>query len=159
MIRLTSLAAAAALFAMPALAQDFTAVQTIEKMVVTQTDAGDSDVEFVVADRVLPGDNLYYELSYKNDTPENADNVNLVMIVPPEVVYRENSATIADATTRVDFSADGGATFFPRGELVVTQNGAQRPAISEEITHIRWSFGAPVASGAEGSVGFNAVVR
>lgn len=142
-----------------AFAQEFTAVQTIEKMVRTQQEDGTVDVSFSSAERVLPGEDLFYQLAYDNGSEDEAENVSLVMAVPSEVVYSENSVTSGDMDTSIAFSTDGGVSYAPRGELTVSQDGNPRPAVSEDITHIRWNFNDPVAPGAAGSVGFSAVVR
>lgn len=157
-----SLVLAAALLgtkALPSFAQEFTAVQTVEKMIATESEDGSVSVEFSSADRVLPGDNLYYQIAYNNGTSDLAEDVNLVMVVPSEVVYSENSVLNESENAIVAFSTDGGRSYAPRGELRVSQNGEERPAVSEDITHIRWTFPEGVASGIEGSVGFRAIVR
>ena len=140
-------------------ARDFTAVQTIERMIPTTQTDGTVTIEFQPADRVTPGDALYYSISYDNDTGQPVENIELVMIVPPEVVYAENSTQADFADLSVAFSTDNGESFAPRGELKITQAGESRPAVSEEITHIRWTFDGVVAAGEQGTVGFQAVVR
>jgi len=160
MIRSTLIAATLLAGAsMPAFAQEFTAVQTIEKMTRIQQEDGTVSVEFSAADRVVPGEDLYYQLTYDNATSDDADNVSLVMAVPAEVVYSENSVVSEDANASIAFSTDGGGSYAPRGELTVSQDGEPRPAVSQDITHIRWTFNEPIAAGNQGAVGFSAVVR
>ncbi len=143
----------------PAFAQEFTAVSTIERMVTTENADGSVSVEFLKAERVTPGENLYYQLIYNNASSENIEDASLVMNVPPEVTYSENSAEIAGKDVQVSFSTDGGQTYAPRGELKVTIGGQPRAAVSEDITNIRWTFNEPIAPETEGSVGFTAIVR
>jgi len=143
----------------PAMAQEFTAVSTIDRMVETKNADGSVTVEFVNADRVLPGHNLYYRLAYDNPTSDTVEDVNLVMNVPPEVTYAENSVDTNGQNVTVAFSTDGGQSFSPRGELKVSVGGQPRAAVSEDITNIRWTFVDPIAPNSEGTVGFKAVVR
>lgn len=171
MLKSTLLVTAALGFAIStASAQDFTAVSTIEKVVVVETaDDETKTVEFVKADRVTPGDNLFYQIAYENGTEDAVEDVNLVMNVPAEVTYAENSAGVessvggnesfADAGISVLFSTDGGETFYPRGELSVSADGRQRVAVTEDITNIQFAFSEPIIAGASGTVSFSAVVR
>jgi len=144
---------------MPAFAQEFTAVSTIERMVETTNADGTVSTEFIAVERVVPGETLYYKLAYDNASSDTAENVSLVMNVPPEVTYNENTTSSLDADATVFFSTDGGESFFPRGELSVTASGQERPAVSEDITNIRWTFNEPIAPGTEGVISFTATVR
>jgi len=128
-------------------------------MVETKSEDGTVTVDLVKADRVLPGHNLYYQLAYDNPTTETVEDVNLVMNVPPEVTYEENSVDVSGKNVTVAFSTDGGQSFSPRGELKVSIGGQPRAAVSEDITNIRWTFVDPIAPNSEGTVGFKAVVR
>ena len=159
MIRSILLAGALLSAAMtPALAQEFTATQLVERAVTTGEDAdGNAIIAFEKADRVQPGDALLYKLNYTNGTTDTIENAKLVMAVPAEVTYNENSA--AGENTSVAFSTDGGQSFSPRGELTVSSDGTVRAASSEDITHIRWTFSGQIAAGQTGEVGYGAVVR
>jgi len=143
----------------PVFAQDFTAVSSIDRMITTENEDGTVTVEFEKADRVAPGEDLYYHLKYNNASPDKIEDASLVMNVPPEVTYSENSADISGQNVIVSFSTDGGVTFAPRGELKVTVGGQLRSAVSEDITSIRWTFVDPIAPSTQGEVGFKAVVR
>jgi len=143
---------------LPAFAQEFTATQIVERAVITGEDAdGSAIVEFQEADRVQPGDALLYKLNYTNGTADAIENAKLVMAVPSEVIYNENSAAGDNAS--VAFSTDGGQSFAPRGELTVSSEGNRRAATSEDITHIRWSFTGQIVPGEVGEVTYSAVVR
>lgn len=142
----------------PAYAQEFTATQIVERAVVTgEADDGSAIVDFEEAERVQPGDALIYSLNFNNGSVDTIENANLVMAVPTEVTYNENSAFGDDAS--VAFSTDGGRSFAPRGELTVSSDGSLRAASSEDITHIRWSFSGIITPGTTGEVGYGAVVR
>ena len=145
---------------LPALAQDFTAVQTINKLVkVESADGAATSTELVTIDSAAPGETIFYALNYDNGTDEAASNVKLVMAVPAEVTYLENTAASGDLEAAVAYSTDNGTSFAPRGELTVTLDGVEQPADSEDITHVRWAFQQPIQAGETGSVGFQAVVR
>lgn len=139
--------------------QEFSAISTIDRMIETPNEDGTVKVEFVKADRVTPGENLYYKLAYDNPTNDEITDVKLVMNVPPEVTYAENSASVEGRNIEVSFSTDGGKTFAPRGELLVSLEGQPRRAVSEDITSIRWTFLDPILPNTEGTVGFQAIVR
>lgn len=143
----------------PVFAQDFTAVSTIDRMITTENADGSVSVEFEKADRVTPGESLYYKLEYNNATTNNVQDASLVMDVPAEVTYAENSAEVEGRNVTVSFSTDGGQSFSPRGALQVTLGGQARPAVSEDITNIRWTFVDPILPNTTGIVGFMAVVR
>jgi len=142
-----------------AMAQEFTAVSTIDRMVETQNEDGTVSVNYTSADRVTPGEKLYYKLAYDNPTAELVENVNLVMNVPSEVTYSENSVDVNGKNIIVAFSTDGGESFAPRGELQVRVGGQPRVAVSEDITNIRWTFVDPILPNTDGTIGFKAVVR
>ncbi|MEM7661425.1 MAG: hypothetical protein AAF292_04185 [Pseudomonadota bacterium] len=156
----TSLIAAAALGLMGAAAADeFTAVQGIDKIVTVSGPDGSVSLDYQSAERVAPGDTLFYHIDYDNGSGEAAENVELVMAVPAEVNYLENTANSGDLATELAFSVDNGESFSPRRELQVVENGGGRLASASDITHIRWTFADPVAPGTSGKVSFRATVR
>ena len=97
----------------------------------------------VNAATAAPGDVLTYTIAYTSDGTTNAHNVVVVDAVPAETAYFAGSATGAGAT--ITFSHDGGATF-----------DASEAA---PVTHVRWTFAAPMAAGQSGTVSFQATVR
>lgn len=141
----------------PAAASGLTANQTVQKVVVTTDEAGNEVVEYVEADLVAPGDTVVYTLTYANDGEEPAEDVVLTMPVPAEMSFVEGSAKTEMAM--VGFSIDGGATFVPRGELAVTLDGEAREALSDEITHVRWSFTEAIPVGEDGIVSYHAILN
>ena len=161
--------AAMALIATPAIADEFSAVSTIDKAVSVTNDDGSVSTDFVTAERVIPGDRLFYQIAYENGSDAAVGDVALVMKVPAEVTFSENSAKFsaaadsatskANAPVSVAFSTDGGQSFAPRGDLKVSVSGENRSAVSEDITNVRFTFAEPIPSGAAGTVSFNAIVR
>ncbi|MEL7453513.1 MAG: hypothetical protein AAGJ50_09105 [Pseudomonadota bacterium] len=158
MIRHLFLASAAlAMVTTAAQADEFRATQTVQKVVSIEREDGSTDVDYITADQVQPGEALIYRLDYSNESAAAAENVALVMAVPAEVTYSENSASSEAAA--VTFSTDGGQSFAPRSELLTGAGSEQRQAVAEDITHIQWAFTDPIPVGAEGEVMYEAVVR
>lgn len=140
-----------------AMADGLVATQSVERVIVEKMPDGKEKVSFGPADRVSPGDEVFYNLDFSNQSDEAATNVQLVMPVPKEVAYVENSATGENAD--IAFSIDGGQTFSKRGALKVTVDGVERLARANQITHIRWTFGEDIKPGAKGGVGYLAVLK
>jgi len=99
-------------------------------------------VKAVSAATAAPGDVLAYTVAYTSGGSTGAHNVVVVDEVPAAVAYVAGSATGAGAT--ITFSHDGGTTF-DASETV-------------PVTHIRWTFAAPMAPGTSGSLTFQALV-
>lgn len=146
----------AVLMAMPAHAM--TASQKVEvERKVTQGD-GRVDVVLTPPDKVLPGDMLVYTVSYYNDKQEVTNNFRLDMPVPAEVTYLEGSAERDN--TVVLFSIDNGQSFKPRERLLVNlEAGGTRSAVSEDITHIRWTLTRDLNPGDRGEMSFRGQLK
>ena len=140
-----------------AMADGLVATQSVERVIVEKSADGKETVRFGPADRVAPGDEVFYNLDFTNEGVDAATNVKFVMPVPTEVAYVENSATGEGA--EIAFSVDGGKTFSQRGALKVTIDGEERLAKADQITHIRWSYTDDIAPGAKGGVGYLAVLK
>lgn len=140
-----------------AFADGLVATQSVERVIVEKAADGKETVRFGPADRVSPGDEVFYNLDFSNQSKEAATNVQLVMPVPGEVAYIENSATGDGA--KIAFSIDGGRTFSQRGALKVTVDGVERLAKASQITHIRWTYAKDIQPGAKGGVGYLAVLK
>ncbi|MEO1028571.1 MAG: hypothetical protein AAFX02_05880 [Pseudomonadota bacterium] len=153
--RVAAAALALALVSLPASA--ITAVQTVERMVTETLEDGSVKVSYVEADRIQPGEEVIYRLSYENNLETAAGNVALVMPVPQEVRYIEGSAV--EPGTAVSFSVDGGETFAAMNELSVETAGRIRSAAASDVTHIRWTFEQEIAAGAKGDILFKAILR
>jgi len=75
-----------------ALASGLTASHTVEKEVVVQTEDGTTEIKYVSADRIAPGEKVLYSLNVANDGAQAATNLVLVMPVPDEVQFITGSA-------------------------------------------------------------------
>jgi len=90
----------------------------------------------------LPGQSIAYTVTYTNSGNLDAQNVVLVDPVPSPATYVPGSA--AGTGTSIAYSHDGGATYD------ASQAGV--------VTHVRWTFAAPVAAAGTGSVSFSVLV-
>ena len=142
--------------AAPAFAE-VSAQQFVEKEIVTRSDDGNDKIERITAEKVTPGEEVIYALRFSNDGDAPADAVVLVMPVPSEVSYVEGS--VAGDNAKITFSADGGQTYVARGRLTVSEDGEERPAKSNEITHIRWALNAPMPAREQDEVSYRAVLK
>lgn len=158
MLRATAIALAMfGALTVPAHANGLIAEQTVEVATITLDAEGNEIRSFSAADEVAPGDEVRYSLSYVNEGALAAESVSLVMPVPAEVTYIEASAGGTPST--ITYSADGGASFVARDNLVVTSETGARLATAEEITHIKWAFAQPIPAASGGAISFRAVLN
>jgi len=103
---------------------------------------------------VVPGDRLAFVLSYRNSGTQPATGFTLTNPIPPSVAFTGSD----DASAVV--SVDGGKTWGALASLrVANADGTSRPAVAADVTHIRWSFGRPLAAGGGGELSFRGVVE
>jgi len=103
---------------------------------------------------VTPGDRLVFVLSYRNAGPQPATGFTLTDPIPSSIAF-----TGSDDSSAV-LSVDGGKNWGPLASLkVVAADGTSRPAVAADVTHIRWSFGRPIAAGSGGELSFRGVVK
>jgi uncharacterized repeat protein (TIGR01451 family) len=103
---------------------------------------------------VTPGDRLVFVLSYRNAGAEPATGFTLTNPIPPAVAF-----TASDDASAV-MSVDGGKSWGALASLKVVQaDGTSRAAVAADVTHIRWSFGRPIAAGSGGELSFRGVVE
>lgn len=103
---------------------------------------------------VTPGDKLVFVLRYRNGGAQPATGFTLTDPIPPSVAF----AGTDDASAVV--SVDGGKSWGALSSLkVVAADGTSRPAVAADVTHIRWSFGRPIAAGSGGELSFRGVVE
>lgn len=155
MLRAIVLGTALSLMASAAYA-NLVAEQTVSKEeIYTQAD-GTEAVRLVAPEKVVPGSNMVVTLAYKNEGEQPASGINLRMPIPSEMTYIENSAANVG---EVMFSVDGGQTFSPRSELMVSDGDAQRPAQADDITAIRWYISDEITAGESGELSFKAKIK
>jgi uncharacterized repeat protein (TIGR01451 family) len=124
---------------------------------VKATAAVRQDHELVPADRVVPGDEVFYTLEIRNtgSTPLPAPTVDFA--IPEHMRYIANSAVGAGA--EVSYSIDGGRTFDRPENLTVAAGGELHTAGVAEYTHIRWHLKHALKSKAMALARFRAVVK
>lgn len=139
-------------------AQALTAKQNVEREFSVKTPDGNEVVKREIAKEVVPGERIVYSIEYYNDDQQPAEDIVLVMPVPKEIKYIEQSANADNTITR--FSVDGGKTFAKRENLVKTlKDGTTRPADASDITHIRWTLTNKIAPGSKGRLEFKGVLK
>jgi uncharacterized repeat protein (TIGR01451 family) len=146
--------------AFPEQGQSIELTSLSEVEVVVTNEKGEKELKRVDADkaRVLPGDEVFFTLSYSNTGASPADNVVITNPVPEHMVLKPLTAFGEDA--EVTFSIDGGKSFGKMEEiLVIEKDGKKRPPKPEEYTHVRWGFVKALGAGAKGTVGFTATVE
>lgn len=104
-------------------------------------------------ENVVPGDMLLFTTSFHN---EGAAPVTDFVVVNP---VADSLELTAEAAGQTDVSVDGGKTWGSIAKLTIIDSvGQERPATTEDITHMRWKF-AQIQPGETGRVQFVASVR
>ena len=130
-------------------------VAQVEQTVTAED--GSVHTQLVEPSKVVPGDEVVFTLTYRNDGAEPAENVVIGNPVPPQMRYVGSSASGDDAV--IEFSADGGRTWGRAGELRIRLGIEERQATDADYTNIRWRLTDPVAPGEEGFVRYRAIVK
>jgi uncharacterized repeat protein (TIGR01451 family) len=129
---------------------------TAEEEIRTVNDKGETEIVRVAAEKVTPGDEIIYIIHYRNESAVPAAAVVITNPVPEHMTCRR----VEDASARVTYSVDGGASFDTAENLTVAgPEGEARPATPADFTHIRWTLTEPVGPGGEGTVSFRAVLQ
>jgi uncharacterized repeat protein (TIGR01451 family) len=110
----------------------------------------------VAADKVNPGEVIFYTINYVNSGNEEATNAVLEDPIPKGTVYIPGSAF--GVNTEITFSIDGGKTFKKPSLLTYEFKSPggkmeKRTASAEQYTHIRWIVNT-IPAGGKGQVGF-----
>jgi uncharacterized repeat protein (TIGR01451 family) len=129
----------------------------VQKEEVVVNADGESENRLVAVESVVPGERVFYTITFTNVGDEPADNVVITNPIATELTYVEGSAF--GPGMDVQFSVDGGATFAVAAELTVTENGETRAAGPEDFTHIRWVMQGELNTGSQGTARFAAVLN
>ena len=112
----------------------------------------------VPADRVVPGDEVFYTLEIRNTGSRPLPPQTVDFAIPEHMRYVAGSAVGAGAD--VSYSVDGGRTFDRPENLSVIAAGAEpRPATAADYTHIRWRLKHALKAKALALARFRAVVK
>jgi uncharacterized repeat protein (TIGR01451 family) len=103
---------------------------------------------------VTPGDNLVFVVRYKNIGSATASNFVVTNPLPAAVAFDGT----ADGLEIV--SIDGGKSWgFLSALRAKKADGAARPAVRSDVTHIKWNLNQPLTAGAEGKLIFRGIVK
>jgi uncharacterized repeat protein (TIGR01451 family) len=109
--------------------------------------------KLVPVTHAAPGDEVIYEIAYRNNGKAAATDIVVNNPMPKEMTY------VGASTEPTAVSVDGGKHYGKLSDLMVTlPNGAIRPALASDITHLRWIVSS-LAGGASGKVTFRARVK
>ena len=103
------------------------------------------------ADQLRPGDRVIFVMNWKasRDGPFTVTNP------LPRTIAFESTSDGAE-----DVSVDGGRTWGPLDTLSVGEaSGRSRPALPEDVTHLRWRVPAQLAMHGNGQMTYRGVVR
>ena len=114
--------------------------------------AGREQTTLVPATKVVPGDKLVLQTSYRNTAAQPVTKFVITNPIPAAIMWT------GDATPGVTASVDGGRSFAPLPQLTVRRADGAHPAESSDVTHLRWTI-ASIAPGASGFVRFRGAVR
>ena len=148
-----------ALFALFAPAAAFAAdnVSLTSKVFVERVKPGADGKPVTVREEpgvVTPGDRLVFVLGYRNGGAQPATGFTLTNPIPPSVDF------VGSDDPSAVVSVDGGKSWGALASLKVKQaDGTSRAAVAADVTHIRWSFGRPIAAGSSGELSFRGVVE
>jgi uncharacterized repeat protein (TIGR01451 family) len=125
---------------------------------VKATAAVRQDKALIPADRVVPGDEVFYTLEIRNTGSKPLPPPTVDFAIPEHMRYIANSAVGAGA--EVSYSVDGGRTFDRPENLSVVAVGADpRLATAADYTHIRWRLKHALQAKAMALARFRAVVK
>ena len=146
------------LLAFTAAAESHLDVQTVvQKEEVFVNGKGDEDKRLVAADIVVPGETVFYTITFRNVSDQSAENVVITNPIAADLVYVDRSGF--GPGTDMQFSVDGGQTYGAKNELSVTEDGVKRAAEARDFTHVRWVMRNELLAGAQATARFAAVLE
>lgn len=147
-----------ALLSFAAAAQGNLSIHTVvQKEEIYLDDDGESAKRLVDADVVVPGEKVFYTITFTNVSDESADNIVITNPISDDLVYVDGSGF--GPGTDMQFSVDGGQSFAADGELTVSDDGVSRPAEARDYTHVRWVLKNNLDAGAQATARFAAVLE
>lgn len=105
--------------------------------------------------RVVPGDRVVVQMSYRNLSAQPLGNVVLADAVPHGLLYRG----VQPGSPAPEVSVDG-QSFASLAQLTVAApGGARRPAGADDVVAVRWRLPAALAPHAAGAFAFRAELK
>lgn len=129
----------------------------VQKEEVFVNEAGESDKRMVSADVVVPGETVYYTITFTNVSDESADNIVITNPISDDLIYVNGSGFGPGAD--MQFSVDDGTTFAEASDLTVVEDGESRPAEARDFTHVRWVLKNSLDAGSQATARFAAVLE
>ncbi len=134
------------------------ALKAVAEVEMRVSSNGREATRLVPADRVAPGDEIFYTLEIRNTGSATVRAPSVVYPVPEHTRYVADSAIGPGA--EVSYSIDGGRSFGqPENLKVAGPAGAPRPAEAADYTHIRWQFTHGLKGKSVAFARFRAVVK
>jgi uncharacterized repeat protein (TIGR01451 family) len=134
------------------------AIKAIAEIELPVLEPGPDITKLVPADRVVPGDHVFYTLEVRNTAAAAVAAPTVTYPVPAHMQYLADSAV--GPGTVVSFSVDGGRSFDAAENLKIkTEEGSLRTALAADYTHIRWQFKRSLKGNAVAFVRFRALVK
>lgn len=149
---------AAALVVTRAEAADCVALTTVAETEIRSVDEqGRTITKLVPAAKVVPGDEVIWTITARNECSQAVTGVHIDNPVPAHVSYVADSAMGPGA--EIAFSLDGRSYAAPAALQVQEPDGTRRRARADEYTHIRWTFRDAIAPGTLAIARFRALVK
>lgn len=126
----------------------------VEQEVVNEK--GEKSTKLVPLTTAVPGTQVIYTTTANNNCKQPVEKVAISNFVPAHMTYVANSSVSPGA--EVSYSVDG-KTFASGDQLTIQENGAARPARSDEYKHFRWVFKGTLAPGTQAAASFRAVLN
>ena len=117
---------------------------------------GEKTKQLVAAAKIVPGMEVVWTVTANNICKAPSEKVTINLPVPEHMTFVANSAS--GAGSDISYSLDG-KSFGTNGQLTVKDNGAARPARTDEYRHVRWTFKDSLAPGATAMARFRAVLN
>jgi uncharacterized repeat protein (TIGR01451 family) len=133
-------------------------IRTLAEVATKAVDDGIELVHLSPAERVAPGDLVFYTVEIRNLGGSDAVAPTVTQPVPEHMAYIADSATGPGA--EITYSIDGGSSF-DRPERLKAQgpDGKEYLAKASNYTHIRWKFKNILKSKSVAYARFRAVVK
>jgi uncharacterized repeat protein (TIGR01451 family) len=150
----------AAGFALPAAGQAISDPIVIKAIAEIElpTLEGHETSKLVPADRVVPGDRVFYTLEVRNTGAAAVASPIVTYPVPAHIQYLADTAV--GPGTVVSFSVDGGRSFDTAENLKIkAEDGSLRAAVAADYTHIRWQLKKSLKVNSVAFVRFRALVK